>query len=107
MWRTKRSFKIIYKEIKKIFYNKEICLGILKERNTIDFIKVKNDKINIENIPLKESLCSLLLKEKDYANYSDKEIKEIQKQKILNLMPKLQNHGWEHPYITTIKNMES
>jgi PAS domain S-box-containing protein len=74
----KDLFKIIYKEIKKIFFNKEICLGILKGKNTIDFIQVRGDKIVIENISVKDSMCSLLLKEKDYANYSCNEIKEIQ-----------------------------
>ena len=76
----KDLFKIIYKEIKKIFYNKEICLGILKGKDTIDFIRVKDDKIDIENITIKECMCSLILKKRDYANFSDNEILKIQEQ---------------------------
>jgi PAS domain S-box-containing protein len=67
-------FKIIYKEIRKIFNDKEICLGILKANQTIDIIQIEKKEINITNFPLKESMCSLLFEDKDAKFYNEKEL---------------------------------
>lgn len=81
----KDLFKIIYKEIKKIFYNKRIFLGILKGREIIDFVFVAKDKIVIEEYSTKESLCSLLLDEVDSALFIKKDIEQCINEKKLDI----------------------
>ena len=72
-------FKVIYREIHKIFNDKTICLGILKQ-DKVDFIKVENKQIKIEEFDLKNSVCGLLLENNDSVYYN--------KEEILNLLDK-------------------
>lgn len=83
-------FKIIYKEVHKIFNDKYICLGILKG-NSIHFFKVENKAISIEQVSLKESLCSILLENSDAQYYTEKELLDYNTKrdiKIKGSMPK-------------------
>jgi PAS domain S-box-containing protein len=69
----KDLFKIIYKEVHKIFNDKQICLGILKD-NSIDLLKIEDKEINTEYLPLKESLCSILFEDNDARFFTEKDL---------------------------------
>lgn len=107
-------FKIIYREVRKIFNDKYICLGILKG-TTIDFLKIEDNEINIEQFTLKESLCSILLDNKDARYYSGKELLDFSTKSDINIkgsMPKswmgasLYNNQKRHG-ILVIKDFEN
>lgn len=107
-------FKIIYKEIHKIFNDKQICLGILKD-NGIDFLKIENKKISIEQLKLKESLCSILLENNDARFFTEKELLDLNSKSDITIkgsMPKswmgasLYNNQKKHG-ILVIKDFEN
>ncbi len=75
----RQFFKIIYKEIRKIFNDKEICLGILKSAKFIDFIHIENKEISIDKFPVKESMCSFLLENKEAKYYNEQELNHFSK----------------------------
>ncbi len=75
----KDFFKVIYKEVHKIFNDKEICLAITKE-NQVDFINVKDKKIQIHEFPLHESMCNLLLENQEAKYYNEKELNKLVKE---------------------------
>lgn len=85
----KQFFKIIYKEIRKIFNDKEICLGILKPDQLIDFIYIENKEINIYKFPVKDSMCSFLLENKEAKYYNEQELTHFSKNENIEFKGKI------------------
>jgi len=72
-------FKVIYKEIKKIFVENDISLGILKGKDDFKLLYVKNKEIKIDLIQQKESLCFKLLSNGGSGYYNENELLNFQK----------------------------
>ena len=73
-------FKILYKEIIKIFNDKQICLGFHKGKNDFRYLYIEKRKIKSETISLKNTLYNTLLKDNKAKYYSEKELKNLQKE---------------------------
>lgn len=84
----KDLFRIIYKEIHKIYSDKEVRLEIFKG-NLIDLIYIENGQIKLKEYPVEKSLCNLLLDSEDAKFYNKEEIISTVKEKDIELGRKI------------------
>ncbi|MBI9053971.1 MAG: response regulator [Bacteroidales bacterium] len=67
-------FKVIYKEIKKIFGDKYISLGLVDGKDKLNLLHVENKEIQVDHIQEKDSLCYTLLNNGGAKYYGEQQL---------------------------------